>query len=303
MPANHKHQHNDDRRLLWALMLTGGFMLAEVAGGILSNSLALLADAGHMLTDTVSLLLAWLAARLSRRPADALRSYGYHRMQILAAFLNGVGFILIVIWIGYEAVQRLLDPPQVQALIMLPIAVLGLLVNIAAFSILHSGDHANLNIKAAVLHVIGDLLGSVAAITAAVVIYYTGWMPIDPILSVFVALLILRSAWFVIKQSGHILLEGTPDNVDVTTLKKELRESVPGVIDVHHVHLWSLTPGRPIITMHVTIEENVQHTTVLKNIKHILKQRFGIGHSTLQIEADAQCVDEIEDLHPGNNEM
>jgi len=260
----------------------------------MSNSLALLADAGHMLTDTVSLFLAWMAARLSRRPADEMRSYGYHRMQILAAFLNGVGFILIVIWIGYEAVQRFLDPPQVNALIMMPIAVLGLLVNIAAFAILHSGDHENLNIKAAVLHVIGDLLGSVAAITAGVIIYYSGWMPIDPILSVFVALLILRSAWFVIKQSSHILLEGTPDNVDISNLKDSLCEAVPGVIDVHHVHLWSLTPSRPIITMHVTIEENCQYTTLLKNVKYVLKKNYGIDHSTVQIEMNRNCVDDSE---------
>jgi len=294
MSEDHTHPHSDDKRLLWALTLTGGFMVAEVIGGVMSNSLALLADAGHMLTDTVSLFLAWLAARLSRRPADQMRSYGYHRMQILAAFLNGVGFILIVIWVGYEAFQRLLDPPQVNALIMMPIAVLGLLVNIAAFAILHSGDHSNLNIKAAVLHVIGDLLGSVAAITAGVIIYYSGWMPIDPILSVFVALLILRSAWFVVRQSSHILLEGTPDNVDVANLKKVLSESVPGVIDVHHVHLWSLTPKRPIITMHVAIEQNCQYTAVLENIKQVLLHRFGIDHSTVQIEMGMKCVDDTE---------
>ncbi len=292
MSEDHTHPHSDDKRLLWALTLTGGFMVAEVIGGVMSNSLALLADAGHMLTDTVSLFLAWLAARLSRKPADKLRSYGYHRMQILAAFLNGTAFILIVIWIGYEAVQRFIDPPQVNALIMMPIAVLGLLVNIAAFAILHSGDHENLNIKAAVLHVIGDLLGSVAAITAGVIIYYTGWMPIDPILSVLVALLILRSAWFVIKQSSHILLEGTPDDVDVSNLKKVLSEAVPGVIDVHHVHLWSLTPKRPIITMHVLIEKNCQYTAVLENLKQVLKNNYGIEHSTVQIEMDGNCVDD-----------
>ncbi len=291
MGGNQTHHHGDDRRLLWALVLTGGFMVAEVIGGILSNSLALLADAGHMLTDTVSLLLAWLAARLSRRPADQLRSYGYHRLQVLAAFLNGVAFIVIVIWIGYEAIQRLLDPPQVHALIMLPIAILGLLVNIAAFVILHSGNQSNLNLKAAALHVMGDLLGSVAAISAALVIYYTKWMPIDPILSVFVALLILRSAWFVVRKSTHILLEGTPDNVDVLNLKETLTETVPDILDVHHVHLWSLTPDRPILTMHVTIAGNIQATVVLKHVKKILVEHFGIDHSTVQIETDSECVD------------
>ena len=179
-------------------------MVAEVIGGLLSGSLALLADAGHMLTDTVSLFLAWIAARMAHKPADTLRSYGYHRVQILAAFINGVFFILIVGWITYEAVQRILKPVEVMGDIMLVIAGLGLIVNLLAFFILHGAGGKDLNIRAALLHVLGDLLGSVAAITAAVIILGTGWMPIDPILSVFVALLILRSAWMVVKESSHI---------------------------------------------------------------------------------------------------
>jgi cobalt-zinc-cadmium efflux system protein len=277
--------------LLLTLTLTGTFMVAEVIGGLLSGSLALLADAGHMLTDTVSLFLAWLAARVAHKPADTLRSYGYHRVQILAAFSNGVFFILIVGWIGYEAVQRILNPLRVMGDIMLVIAGLGLIVNLLAFFILHGAGGRDLNIRAALLHVLGDLLGSVAAVTAAVIILLTGWMPIDPILSVFVALLILRSAWMVVKESTHILLEGTPQDIDVETLRKAIVEAVPCVRDVHHLHVWSLTPEHPLLTLHVNVDPDVDLTQVLQRVKQVLEDRFHIHHSTIQVEP-AHCVDE-----------
>ena len=266
-------------------------MVAEVIGGLLSGSLALLADAGHMLTDTVSLFLAWLAARVAHKPADTLRSYGYHRVQILAAFSNGGFFILLVGWIGYEAVQRILNPLPVMGDIMLVIAGLGLIVNLLAFFILHGAAGRDLNIRAALLHVLGDLLGSVAAITAAVIILVTGWMPIDPILSVFVALLILRSAWMVVKESTHILLEGTPQHIDVEILQRAIVEAVPSVRDVHHVHVWSLTPEHPLLTLHVNVESDVDMTQVLQRVKQVLEDRFHIHHSTIQVES-AHCVDE-----------
>jgi len=266
-------------------------MVAEVIGGLLSGSLALLADAGHMLTDTVSLFLAWIAARMSRKPADTLRSYGYHRVQILAAFSNGVFFILIVGWITYEAVQRILNPVEVIGGIMLVIAGLGLIVNLLAFYILHGAGGKNLNVRAALLHVLGDLLGSVAAITAAVIILGTGWMPIDPILSVFVALLILRSAWMVVKESTHILLEGTPQDIDIEILQTAIIDAIPGVRDVHHVHVWSLTPEHPLLTLHVNVAPDVDSTQVLQRVKQVLQDRFQIHHSTIQVEP-AHCVDE-----------
>ena len=269
-------------------------MVAEVIGGLLSGSLALLADAGHMLTDTVSLFLAWLAARVAHKPADTLRSYGYHRVQILAAFSNGVFFILIVGWIGYEAVQRILNPLPVMGDIMLVIAGLGLIVNLLAFLILHGAGGRDLNIRAALLHVLGDLLGSVAAITAAVIILLTGWMPIDPILSVFVALLILRSAWMVVKESTHILLEGTPQHIDVDILQRAIVEAVPCVRDVHHVHVWSLTPEHPLLTLHVNVDPDADSTQVLHRIKKVLEDRFHIHHTTIQVEP-AHCVDEHTD--------
>ncbi len=266
-------------------------MVAEVIGGLLSGSLALLADAGHMLTDTVSLFLAWIAARMSRKPADTLRSYGYHRVQILAAFSNGVFFILIVGWITYEAVQRILNPVEVIGGIMLVIAGLGLIVNLLAFYILHGAGGKDLNVRAALLHVLGDLLGSVAAITAAVIILGTGWMPIDPILSVFVALLILRSAWMVVKESTHILLEGTPQDIDIEILQTAIIDAIPCVRDVHHVHVWSLTPEHPLLTLHVNVDPDADSTQVLQRVKQVLQDRFQIHHSTIQVEP-AHCVDE-----------
>lgn len=266
-------------------------MLAEVIGGLLSGSLALLADAGHMLTDTVSLFLAWFAARMARKPADTLRSYGYHRVQILAAFSNGVFFILIVGWIGYEAIHRLLNPVEVLGDIMLVIAVLGLIVNLVVFFILHGAGQQNLNVRAALLHVLGDLLGSVAAITAALIILGSGWMAIDPILSVFVAVLILRSAWMVVKESTHILLEGTPQDVDVETLQAALIDAIPCVRDVHHVHVWSLTPEHPLLTLHVNVDADTDSTQVLQRVKTVLADQFNIHHSTIQVEP-AHCVDE-----------
>ncbi|KPK38833.1 MAG: zinc transporter ZitB, partial [Gammaproteobacteria bacterium SG8_47] len=258
---------------------------------LLSCSLSLLADAGHMLTDTASLALAWLASRIARRPADTLRSYGYHRVQILSALLNGIGFIVVVAWIVVEAVERLLAPVAILGDVMLVVAGAGLVVNIIAFLILHGGSSHNLNLRGAVVHVLGDLLGSLAAIGAAVVILFTGWTPIDPLLSVLVALLILRSAWYVVRKSTHILLEGTPDDVDITELRETLASSVPAVRDVHHVHVWSLTPARPLLTMHASIADDADYTAVLEQVKAVLIEHYGIEHSTIQLEPQ-HCVDD-----------
>ena len=272
------------------MLLTAGFMLVEVLGGILSGSLALMADAGHMLTDTASLFIAWLAARLALRPADTLRSYGYHRTQILAAFINGMAFIAIVVWIGVEAIRRLMAPIEVHGEMMMIVAGLGLLVNLAAFWLLHTDDHHDLNLRAALIHVLGDLLGSVAAIVAAGVIIATGWMPIDPLLSILVALLILRSAWKVVSQAGHILLEGTPEDLDALHIREVLLEEVAAVADVHHIHLWSLTPSYPLLTLHVNIKPDSDYVLTMQQIKQVLVKRFNIQHSTVQLELE-HCLD------------
>ena len=285
--------HNDGnmRRVVFALILTGTFMIVEVIGGILSGSLALLADAGHMLTDTMALALAAVAFRVSKRPADRKLTFGYHRFQILAAFVNGLSLLLIVGWILFEAVQRFLSPADVMGQTMLLVATAGLLVNIAAFAILHGGDRDNLNISGAVMHVAGDLLGSVAAIVAALVIIYTGWMTIDPILSVAVAMLILKSAWVLVKRSAHVLLEGAPEWLDVEEMQSKIVAAVPGVGSIHHVHVWGLTPQDLMLTMHVCLAtEATNPTAVIRKIKDLLRRDYGIGHCTIELEVD-DCSD------------
>jgi cobalt-zinc-cadmium efflux system protein len=201
-----------------AALITGAFMFVEVAGGIVAGSLALLADAGHMLTDFASLALAWFGFRLSRRPADWKRTYGFDRFQVLIAFANGLALFAIAAWIVYEAAERLMATAEVSGGIMVAVAVLGLLVNIAAFMLLQGADRDNLNIRGAAIHVLGDLLGSVAALIAGAVILMTGWTPIDPLLSILVAIIIVRSGWQVVAAAGHILLEGAPGELDTRAI-------------------------------------------------------------------------------------
>ena len=289
----HVHEANGGnlKRVLIALVLTGTFMIVEVIGGILSGSLALLADAGHMLTDTMALALAAAAFHVSKRPPGGNLTYGYQRFQILAAFVNGLSLLLIVGWILFEAVQRFITPRDILGETMLLVAAAGLVVNIISFAVLHSGDQENLNIRGAALHVAGDLLGSVAAIVAAIVIIYTGWTLIDPILSVAVAALILRSAWSLVKRSGHVLLEGAPDWLDVGAMQERIVANVPGVIEIHHVHGWGLTPQQLMLTMHVTLGEDVpSQSGVVRGVKAFLQQEYGIGHSTIEVEIDG-CAD------------
>ncbi|MBT5219663.1 MAG: cation transporter [Woeseia sp.] len=292
------HTHHDQgvsknnvTRVKLALVLTGVFTLVEFAGGIISGSLALLADAGHMLTDTFALGLAAFAFHVSARPADAKRSFGYHRFQIIAAFVNGLSILLIVAWIVFEAIQRLLEPPDVIGGTMLLVAIIGLVVNVVAFVILHGGDQENLNIRGAVLHVMGDLLGSVAAVAGAIVIIRTGWMPIDPILSLLVAALLLRSAWQLTRRSAHILLEGSPEWLDVQEMREKIVATVPAVLDIHHVHVWGLTPQHPILTMHVVLQEAPENpTAIVRCVKETLEAEFGVTHSTIELEVD-DCAD------------
>ena len=288
--AGHAHGSNETR-IFWALLLTAGFMFAEVAGGVISGSLALLADAAHMLIDSVSLFFAWLAFRLSHRPADKARTYGYHRFPVLAAFANGIGLVFICIWIFSEAVDRLLNPTKVLASPMLAVAGLGLAINIAAFAVLHGADRNNLNVRGALLHVWSDMLGSVAAIGAALVIMTTGWMPIDPILSVLVGLLVLRSAWFLMRDAAHVLLEGVPQQLDVHDIGRDLVSHVAVVEDVHHVHAWSLSQERSLLTLHARVTEGTNPDSAVAAIQERLADRFDIRHVTVQIELEG-CSDE-----------
>ena len=288
---NYSHIRDNMRRVVIALVLTGAFMIVEVIGGILSGSLALLADAGHMLTDTMALALAAVAFQVCKRPADAKLTYGYHRFQILAAFVNGLSLIFVVGWILFEAVDRFLDPTEVLGETMLIVAAAGLVVNLIAFAVLHGGDRENLNIRGAAIHVAGDLLGSVAAIAAALVIIYTGWTPIDPILSVAVAMLILRSAWVLVKRSSHVLLEGAPEWLDTKIMQDKIVSQVSTVNSIHHVHVWGMTPQDLMLTMHVQLEQEPGNPTeCIRRIKEVLREEYGIGHSTIEIETD-DCAD------------
>ena len=288
---SHDHHSGNMRRVVIALILTGTFMVVEVIGGIISGSLALLADAGHMLTDTMALALAAVAFQVSKKPADTKRSYGYQRFQILAAFVNGLSLLLIVGWILYEAIDRFRHPTEVLGNTMLLVAAIGLVVNIIAFLVLHSGDRDNLNIRGAAIHVAGDLLGSIAAIIAALVIIRTGWTPIDPILSIAVALLIMRSAWLLVKRSAHVLLEGAPDWLDLDAMQGKIVSKVPTVTGIHHVHVWGLTPQDLMLTMHVRLSGAPSNPTdCIRHIKAVLKEEYGIGHTTVEIETE-DCAD------------
>lgn len=300
--SHHGHSHGpghvpgsaNERRIAWAMWITGGFMIVEAAGGWISGSLALIADAGHMLTDTGALALAWLAVRLARRPADTARSFGYMRAEILAAFLNGAVMIALAAWIIAEAAMRIFEPVPILAGPMLLVAIIGLLVNIVSFTLLHGGE-GNLNMRGAALHVLGDLLGSVAAIVAALIIMYTGFTPIDPILSVFVAVLILRGAVSVTRDAAHILMEGTPKGLDTSAMAEDLAAGIPSVSDVHHIHAWSLASGRILVTLHAVPAPGASSADALTAIKERLAERYGVTHATVQIEPE-DCPDHDEKL-------
>ncbi len=291
--VQHVHKANDSNltRVTVALVLTGIFMIVEVVGGVISGSLALLADAGHMLTDTMALALAAMAFRVCKRPPDGKLTFGYQRFQILAAFVNGLSLFAIVGWILFEAVKRFFSPNDIMCETMLIVAAAGLVVNLVSFAILHTGDQENLNIRGAALHVAGDLLGSVAAIVAALIIIYTGWMPIDPILSIAVAALILKSAWSLIKRSAHVLLEGAPEWLNVKAMQDRIVAGVPGVGEIHHVHIWGLTPQELMLTMHMSIKDGTRgQSEVVRDAKRFLKDEYGIGHSTIEVDVDG-CSD------------
>ena len=274
----------NEKRLLQAFIVTAGFMLVEAIGGVVSGSLALLADAGHMLTDSAALLFALLAVRFASRPPNTRHTFGWLRLTTLAAFVNAIALVVITILIVWEAIQRFNHPQPVAGTTMMVIAVAGLLANILAFWILHRGSEAsNLNVRAAALHVLGDLLGSVGAIIAAIVILTTGWTPIDPILSVLVSCLVLRSAWRLLQESLNELLEGAQRSLDVEGLKRDLRRSVAEVRDVHHVHVW-LVGEKTVMTLHVQVVPPHDHDALLNRIQAFLQHKYNIGHVTVQME-------------------
>lgn len=295
----HDHEHTptvderNERRVLLALGITLLFLLTEAIGGLLAGSLVLLADAGHMLVDAAALGLAWFGFRIARRPADPRHSYGYHRFAVLAAFINGIALFFISAGILYEAVQRLLEPSdQILGGLMLAVSIAGLAANIVSLWLLSGGKDSNINMRSAALHVLGDLLGSVAAIAAAIVITLTQWTPIDPILSVLVCVLILGSAWKIVRNAGHILMQGTPADFDAEKMQQQLKQRVPELIEVHQVHVWALTEGKPVLSLHARVQAGVDFPTVLARLKRVLRDDFDLPHSVVQLEsAQEQCPD------------
>lgn len=276
-------QHSPVRELGVALAITTTFFVVEVAGGLLTGSLALLADAGHMLTDAGALGLALFALWVSRRPITARRSYGYYRMEILAALVNGVALVLIAVYIFWEAIERLQHPPEVQSLPMLAVAGMGLLANLATLAVLGHESHANLNVRAALLHIVGDLFGSLGAITAGAVMLLTGWYLADPLLSIAIGALILWSAWGLVGESVDILLEATPRHIDASEVADAMA-SIDGVVEVHDLHIWTLTSGYLALSAHAVVPDYSRAAQVLSELTALLHDRYGIEHATIQIE-------------------
>lgn len=285
----HAHYHGarnrsgNQRALAWAFGITSLIMVVEAVGGWLTNSLALMADAGHMVSDAASLGLSLLAIRFASRPASLSKSYGYRRLEILAALVNGLTLLAIAVFIIWEAGHRLLAPPVVSSLPMMGIALVGLLANLAsALILLNQGDvRHNLNLRSAYLHVMGDALGSVGALLAGALMYYYNWYLADPLVSLAVAALILRGAWLVVSQSLHILMEGTPTGTDLEAMIGSL-ETIPGVCNVHDVHVWTVTSGYDVFSGHVIVRRGTDINRVVTEAAALLQRQFGIRHSTIQ---------------------
>ncbi|MER9606338.1 cation diffusion facilitator family transporter [Mesorhizobium sp. M0239] len=295
----HVHGSTDKKRVLIAACLTGGFMVAEALGGILTGSLALLADAGHMLADSIALGLAWYAFHLASRPATVRLTYGFGRVKTLVAYTNGIAIFVIALWIVYEAWERLQAPAPVLGGPMLVVAILGLLVNIGSFVVLHGGDRESLNMRGAILHVLGDLLGSAAAIAAALVILATGWTPVDPILSVLVSLLILYTAWSLMREAAHVLLEGVPPSLDRDLIARDIEATIQGVREVHHMHVWSLDGTSNMATLHACLDEGVDAHQAVSAVKKRLASEHGISHATVEPEF-GQCADDGDEHEHGH---
>jgi cobalt-zinc-cadmium efflux system protein len=286
--AHRAHDHatradHRENRLLLAFALTAAMLVAEAIGGLVSGSLALLADAGHMLVDAGALMFAWLGAYYAKRPADARRSFGYARLEVLVGYSNALAQFLLVAWIGSEAVMRFATPEPILSGTMLLVALVGLVVNAIVLGAL-SHDHSDLNVASARLHVLGDLLGSLGAVTAALVVRYFGWLWADPAVSILVSLLILGGAWRLLRRSAHILLEGTPEGMDASLIVDTIEREAAGVSDVHHVHVWQLAGGRHVATLHARARDGFAPDQVILSIRSVLRERFAVEHATVQLD-------------------
>ncbi|HET7627457.1 MAG TPA: cation diffusion facilitator family transporter [Bacillales bacterium] len=292
----HHHTHHANKKaLLISFLLIAGYMIAEIVGGLLTNSLALLSDAAHMFSDAASLGVGLLAFKLGEKMADEARTYGYKRFEILAALFNGVLLIFISLMILWEAYERFLNPAQVGGTGMLTVAVIGMFVNVVVAWILLKGDTSeNLNLRAAFLHVIGDLLGSVGAIIAALLILFFGWNYADPVASTIVSILILVSGWRVTKDSVHVLMEGKPSHIDVGEIKQRLL-NLASVTDVHDLHIWSITSDFPSLSCHLIVDPGKDRDSLLRKATDLLHEEFSIKHTTIQIEGAGSNIIDKED--------
>lgn len=292
--AHHNHQHDYSKAhyLGIALLLTGLFAVVEVVAGLYSGSLALIADAGHMLTDTAALGLAFFAQKMASRSASAKLSFGYTRIEIVAAFVNALSMLAIVAWIFIQAIQRFFEPQPINGETVSWVAFGGLLINLIVAKLLHS-DQRSLNSRAALVHVMGDLLGSVAAIVAGLVIVWTGWLPIDPILSILVALLIIRSTLGILKDSAWDLMDAVPNHIDYDAVGKSLH-AVQGIVSVHDLHIWNMSPNQPTLMAHVILQPNTSWPIVLDRAREMLRHDYKIDHITLQAEWQLDNCNNVE---------
>jgi cobalt-zinc-cadmium efflux system protein len=299
MKQDHIHQMDHtrssslhQRHLLIALFVTGTIMVAEVIGGLLSNSLALLSDAGHMLMDILALLLSFFALRFATRPATERQTFGFYRLEILAALINGTVLLGLSVFIFYEAYQRFIEPQEIKGLLMLGVAAIGLGANMVSALVLRAGSHESLNVKGAFLHVIGDLLSSVGVIIGGAIILLTGWERVDAIISFVIGGIILVGAYNLVMESVHILLESTPKDVGLNEVIRGVK-AIEGVRDLHHVHLWTITSGIYALSAHVLIEDQMtsRSSQILEDINTFLRDRFNIDHTTIQFECETCQTD------------
>lgn len=280
-------------RLAWALALTTAYMVAEVVGGLLTGSLALLADAAHMLTDAGGLALALIAIRFAERPATPQKTYGYVRAEVLSALANAVVLLLLTIYILYEAYKRFIDPPDILSGPMLIVALIGIAVNLVSMRLLASGSAESLNVRGAYFEVLSDLLGSFGVVTAALIVMTTGWTLADPIVGAAIGLFIVPRTWRLLKEAVHILLEGVPAEIDLTLLERVLRE-IPGVAAVHDLHVWTLTSGLDSMSGHIVLDDMAEAQRILRTARDLMKEKFGLEHVTIQIEDKAYEAEEAK---------
>jgi len=287
---NHSHGAGSSRKaLLWAFLINAAFLIIEFIGGVLSGSLALLADAGHMLTDVAALGVAIWVAKVVTRPPSSRRTYGYGRAEVISGLLNGLSLWVIVAYIVFESIKRFWEPQTVDVQIMLPVAVAGLLANVISAVFLMSHHKGDLNIRGAFLHLVADAVGSVGAILAALAIHFGGWAWADPLASLFIALLIFSSSWGLVKDSIHILLEGAPENIDSDKIRSELKK-LEKVEEVHDLHVWCVGSGELVLTAHMIVKDNGDYQNVLLEAKEKIKEKFNINHTTFQVES-VKCKD------------